>query len=164
MTLYAAPTMSFNKNADYVFVEVKEQDKEGSVSRGSKISHALRRYHREARRERARKHLASRDAACVAHIVQDLPSYGRRSPNLGSCGKPKVHLKSPPLDNEHQSVSELEILQPMALKVALGQGRLDPFNVYPAENISLYIHEILDHGKQVSLLYLSLPPAPHTLM
>ncbi len=139
--------MSSNR-ADYFFVEVHSQDQEGAISRGSKISHALRRHHREARRERAKKHLASRDATLLAHTVQDLPSHGRASPSPGARGKQNAQLNSPSLNSEGRSVSEFEILQPMALKMALGQGRLDPFNVYPVENISLYIHEILDHGEQ----------------
>ena len=31
--------------------------------------------------------------------------------------------------------------------VALGQGRIDPFNTYPVPGIPLYVHEILDHGE-----------------
>ena len=34
---------------------------------------------------------------------------------------------------------------------ALGQGRVDPFNTYPVRKMSLYVHEILDHGKSSSL-------------
>lgn len=33
-----------------------------------------------------------------------------------------------------------------ALNILLGQGRLDPFNVYPIEAVSPYVHEVLDHG------------------
>ena len=37
------------------------------------------------------------------------------------------------------------------LFTALGQGRLDPFNVYPTQDVPLYIHEIIDHGESLRL-------------
>jgi hypothetical protein len=37
------------------------------------------------------------------------------------------------------------------LLTALGQGRLDPFEVYPSQNTPAYIHEIIDHGKYLKI-------------
>jgi hypothetical protein len=34
-----------------------------------------------------------------------------------------------------------------AFDVALGQGRVDPFNTYPIRGVPWYVHEILDHGE-----------------
>lgn len=154
------PPMASSRSADYIFVEVNADEQEGSISRGTKISHALRRHHREARKERARKHLATNYPVQPSRQPggrQLLPFRGRPSPTLDISQKP-----SPPSDRDSpqekrdpRRTCELGILQPLALKVALGQGRLDPFNVYPADHVCLYVHEILDHGKQASFQGLS---------
>ncbi|KAJ9614313.1 hypothetical protein H2200_002449 [Cladophialophora chaetospira] len=137
--------MGSNATGEYIFVEVKAKDKGGSISRGTKISHALRRHHRAARRELTRKHLASRRAACAfpPHDAA-LPRRVQVSPTPDVLQEHFAQLKHH--DTEQGRVCELELLQPLKLKALLGQGRLDPFNVYPAENICLYIHEVLDHA------------------
>ena len=141
--------MVSNVSGDYIFVEFRAESKEEPISRGSKISHALRRHHREARRELTRKHLASRRPA--RNIVANSAALPLRDRLL----KHSVRLKPYTQDDAEQDgrAYDLEILQPGALKAILGQGRLDPFNVYPAQNLCLYIHEVLDHGKYLSLSY-----------
>ena len=38
-----------------------------------------------------------------------------------------------------------------SIYTAVGAGRLDPFDVYPIQNLPLYVHEVLDHGESLSL-------------
>jgi hypothetical protein len=145
--------MASGGNTDFIFVEVKAEDKEGSVSRGSKISHALRRHHREVRRERAKKHQASREPAPPTKANRDdLSSRERASSAVDILLEPPSENLSlhPQKDNEDGRDSGLDVLRSVALTRALGQGRLDPFNVYPTGNVCLYVHEVVDHGKQAT--------------
>ncbi|KIW62570.1 hypothetical protein PV04_10732 [Phialophora macrospora] len=149
-TVCVAPTMSSGETTDYIFVEIRAEEKEGSISRGSKISHALRRHHRELRRERRKKHLASHEPVRPITANRDaLPLRERVSSALD------LPLEPPPggvnprpqKDREDGRDSGLDILQLVTPTViALGQGRLDPFNVYPTGNVCLYVHEVVDHA------------------
>jgi hypothetical protein len=109
----------------------------------------LKRYHRAARRDRAEKHLVSRSktrAISPATIERGLvaPEPSGRRPQQR--------------EDEKEGLELVDLVKPPALEIVLGQGRLDPFNVYPTENVSTYVHEVLDHGAlQKSLrLYLCL--------
>lgn len=54
-------------------------------------------------------------------------------------------------DAEATADQDRELAQRIELGIRiskiLGEGRLDPFNIYPANDLPLYVHEILDHGE-----------------
>ncbi|KIW93435.1 uncharacterized protein Z519_06040 [Cladophialophora bantiana CBS 173.52] len=135
--------MASNGCANYVFVEMKLKGKQASVSRGNQISHALKNHHRAARRERTKLYLAARQSLLARN------AHAKRYQALSDSSSPPEESssseRSSPEQKERQ-VSEVEILNPKALGMVLGQGRLDPFNIYPHDTISLYVHEILDHA------------------
>lgn len=47
----------------------------------------------------------------------------------------------------------------------LGAGRLDPFNVYSAQDLPLFVHEVLDHGELTltSSLRATYPSCPQSI-
>jgi hypothetical protein len=142
-------------SADYIFVEVKAKDKKGAVSRGSKISHALRRHHREARRERARRHSISPNAATSIKARNVGEALSLRGSALSTPELSLQTLVRPSVQSREADQTEelrLPIPEPKALNAILGQGRLDPFNVFPVDNVSSYVHEVLDHGEHPSQL------------
>ena len=54
-----------------------------------------------------------------------------------------------PKRTEPNLESEYELVEDVSdPRTKLGQGRLDPFGVFPAERVPLLVHELLDHGKQ----------------
>lgn len=42
---------------------------------------------------------------------------------------------------------------PQAVDMTLGQGRVDPFNIYPIKDLPMYVHEVLDHGMSMTSLH-----------
>jgi hypothetical protein len=135
-----------SRNDDFVFIEVKADDKQGSMTRGNKISHALKRYHRAARKDRAEKHFVSRTKT---HAIS--PAGAERGLVVAEPSARRLQQA----DVEKEDLELIELVKPPALEVVLGQGRLDPFNVYPTENVSTYVHEVLDHGTLPTVLLLS---------
>ena len=51
-------------------------------------------------------------------------------------------VESPAMD---QQVNSCDSTFMSSMHTALGAGRLDPFDVFPFQNLSIYVHEILDH-------------------
>src|ERR1700753_1280148 len=142
-TIQMAPTVSSYRPTDYIFVEVKTKETAGPISRGAKISHALRKHHREARRDRARKHLASQSLDPKFRHEVKVVSFRNRPSSTPDSILERLGAESVKDEEQDAEAIGFQVLHPGALMVAIGQGRLDPFNVYP-EEVGMYVHEVLD--------------------
>ena len=111
---------------------------------------------------------AAPSSPCLGGNSRDSPSTGRKSSS--SRNEQEDQKRVPPLLRKSSTddstctslssgstISSSTISNPPALEeppveintviyTYLGQGRLDPFKIYPVEDVPVYVEELLDHG------------------
>jgi hypothetical protein len=96
----------------------------------------MRQAHRQTREARTKEHLASKsNNSSIRETPAELSNQTK--------SRLAVFTSNETVDKRPDAKS--------FLLTALGQGRLDPFNVYPDQDIPVYIHEVLDHGEHLSI-------------
>ena len=119
----------------YLFVNdspATEPERTTAPVRRQNISHALIHIHRQTRETRTKEHLSSKSIS-LTEMQRSRKSTNERL--LGSRQGILEETTQPGPDPKYFLLS------------VLGQGRLDPFEVYPNQNTPAYIHEIIDHGE-----------------
>ena len=92
----------------------------------SQQQHAAREYHRQKRLRRSM-------AVCKM---------------LDTVKKGKKHYSEQSEPVAEIAVSSNTVPFELPQSAVLGAGRLDPFDAYCQQEVPLYVHEMLDHGKQ----------------
>ena len=120
--------------------------------RSIKRSHVTRQHYRKVRRQRMEAWSSSSGDSNVES------SAGSPDPVLISNKKSKAQQATRSTRDFHQPQAanedtdddfryqEVVVVSPHTM---LGQGRLDPFKLFPAENVPVLVQRLLDHGKNL---------------
>ena len=95
-------------------------------------------------REYQRQVRVKRIQAVIARLN---PASGQRKGSIERSIQKRA--ESPAMDQQQVDSRDPTLLS--SIHTALGAGRLDPFDVYPFQNLPIYVHEILDHGESLPL-------------
>jgi len=100
--------------------------------------HALRHYHRQVRQRRQ-------------ELFNSTSQTQQRRLLPGILGIENTTGPSHSVQEHCEKLNNLKGEKSMGrgkncIETVLGAGRLDPFDVYPLQNLPIRVHEILDHG------------------
>ena len=117
--------------------------------RSIKRSHVTRQHYRKVRRERMEAWSSSSGESSVDSSVGNpgLVPVSNKKSRAQPATQSTRDFHQPQIANERADEDlryEGGIVSPQTM---LGQGRLDPFKLFPAENVPVLVQKLLDHGK-----------------
>jgi hypothetical protein len=120
--------------------------------RSMKRAHVTRQYYRKVRRQRMEaKNSGDCDSSTKSSVgsPDTLMTTGvRRKATLGTGSARDFHQPQKPVYGTDDDIQYQEVMRgPHSM---LGQGRLDPFKLFPAENVPDLVQKLLDHGEYFS--------------
>jgi hypothetical protein len=112
--------------------------------RSMKRAHVTRQYYRKVRRQRMEAWSSSSGDGSIESSTRSPDTPKQKSP-LGTRPAHNFHQPQKPIygtdeDSQYQDAT----IGPHSM---LGQGRMDPFKLFPAENVSVLVQKLLDHGE-----------------
>jgi hypothetical protein len=112
--------------------------------RSMKRAHVTRQYYRKVRRQRMEAWNSTSGDSSIESSARS-PDKLKQKPPPGTRSTPNFHQPQKLVcgtdeDSQYQDVT----VGPQSM---LGQGRLDPFKLFPAENVPVLVQKLLDHGK-----------------
>jgi hypothetical protein len=113
--------------------------------RSMKRAHVTRQYYRKVRRQRMEAWSSNSVDSIELSAGSSVALITKRKAQLATWPARDFHQSQKPVygtdeDFQHQYVMS----GPHSM---LGQGRLDPFKLFPADNVPVLVQKLLDHGE-----------------
>jgi hypothetical protein len=105
--------------------------------RSMKRAHVMRQHYRKVRRQRIESSAGSPAALITAGTKRKEQLATRLARDFHQSQKPVYGTDE---DFQYQNITS----SPHSM---LGQGRLDPFKLFPADNVPVLVQKLLDHGE-----------------
>jgi len=112
--------------------------------RSMKRAHVMRQHHRKVRRQRMEASSSSIESSAGSPATL-ITAGTKRKEQLATRLARDFHQLQKPVygtdeDFQYQNITS----SPHSM---LGQGRLDPFKLFPADNVPVLVQKLLDHGE-----------------